>query len=261
MIINSISKRFKSMKQIANWISSSDLIVAFTGAGISTESGIPDFRSPGGVWAQSKPVMFDDFVRNPESRYEYWRQKSVSHRDFFDNHPNAGHQVLAKWQQHGSLSRVITQNIDGLHQEAGSTNVVELHGTAREISCLDCHARFGAEEMVNNFLRDDSVPPCPRCETGLLKHATISFGQSLDADVLNTAFRLASDCDLLLAMGSSLVVEPAASIPRVVHENGGKLLIINRDSTPLDGIADAVVNASIGQTLTDIDEELNPNTV
>jgi NAD-dependent deacetylase len=243
-------------KQIAEWIMAAESVVAFTGAGISTESGIPDFRSPGGVWATNQPVYYDQFLASEEARYEYWRQKAIAHQDFKHSQPNAGHQVLANWEQQGHLTAVVTQNIDGLHQIAGSCDVVELHGTAREIACLQCGARYDAEEMVAKFLEQDAVPVCPACPDGLLKHATVSFGQSLDMTVLNRAATLSRRAGVYLAMGSSLVVEPAASLPRLAHQHGAHLVIINRDPTPLDGLAEAVIHHSIGETLTDIDRHM-----
>jgi NAD-dependent deacetylase len=242
-------------KIVAGWLAEAGMTVAFTGAGVSTESGIPDFRSPGGVWAVSQPVYFDDFLASAEARYEYWRQKSISHADFMASRPNAGHLVLARWQQAGLLHRVITQNIDGLHQEAGNHPVLELHGTARYVSCLDCEARFPADPWVQKFLAEDAVPPCPECG-GLLKHATVSFGQQLPQDVLQTSIELSRQADVFLAIGSSLVVEPAASLPRLAKQEGARLVIINRDETPQDASADMVFRASIGETLTAIDGRL-----
>ena len=240
-------------QEIADCLIRSENVIAFTGAGISTESGIPDFRSPGGIWANSQPVYFQDFLASASSRYEYWRQKSVSHSDFENSQPNSGHQILGKWQKAGRLQAVITQNIDGLHQDAGSDKVLELHGTARKIMCFGCDARFGATEMVEKFLAEDRVPSCPACG-GLLKHATISFGQQLPEDILEEAIQLSTAADLYFAMGSSLVVEPAASLPRLAKQNGASLVIINRDETPQDDLADWVIHHSIGETLTAIDE-------
>ncbi len=238
---------------IASWIAESKTAVAFTGAGISTESGIPDFRSPGGVWATNQPVYFDDFMSNSQARHEYWRQKSLSHRDFADAQPNIGHNILQHWEDLGKLKAVITQNIDGLHQVAGSKHVLELHGTARFVSCLACAARFDAGEMVAKFVEDDTPPACPECG-GITKHATVSFGQSLPANVLHESTKLAQHADLFFAMGSSLVVHPAAGLPRLAKQNGARLVIINRDPTDQDGSADVVIHASIGQTLSKIDE-------
>ena len=250
-------------ERIADWLrqasrcgrSPDPAAVVFTGAGISTESGIPDFRSPGGVWATSQPVYFDDFVASGEARYEYWRQKSISHRGFVDSDPNAGHLVLARWQEASLLSSVITQNIDGLHQDAGSQDVIELHGTARYVACLDCHERFDADPWVKQFLETDCVPDCPKCG-GIMKHATISFGQALDPDVLERAAGLAAQADLFFAIGSSLVVHPAAGLPPLAKRNGARLVIINRTPTDQDGLADVVLDESIGNALTAIDRAL-----
>ena len=238
---------------IVAWVGESKSTVAFTGAGISAESGIPDFRSPGGVWAKNDPVYYDDFMRFPESRYEYWRQKAEAHRDFASAEPNCTHQTLARWEEEGRLKGVVTQNIDGLHQDAGNSNVLELHGTAREIACMDCEWREPADKWVKRFLEDDQVPPCPEC-TGRLKHATVSFGQSLPREVLQTAVHWSSESDLFFAMGSSLVVEPAASLPRLAAENGARLVMLNRDATPLDRIASLIVNAPLGELMTAIGE-------
>ena len=241
--------------QLATWLRNSQSTVAFTGAGISTESGIPDFRSPGGIWENSTPVLFDDFVASEASRIEYWRQKSEAHREYFDAKPNVGHQVLARWQGEGILDRVITQNIDGLHQAAGSKDVLEIHGTAREVACLECSGRDGASRWVDEFIETGVPPCCPGCH-GPLKHATISFGQMLDADTLRQCGRLAASCDLFLAMGSSLVVHPAAGLPEAAKRGGAKLVIINRCETDFDSVADLVINGSLGETLGEVDELL-----
>lgn len=231
---------------IGEWLSAAKSAVAFTGAGISTESGIPDFRSPGGVWAKNDPVYFDDFMASADSRYEYWRQKSEAHADFVDAAPNITHRTLAAWEASAKLRGVITQNIDGLHQDAGNQNVLELHGTARDIACMDdCGWREPAGPWVQKFLDDDRVPDCPQC-SGRLKHATVSFGQSLPPDVLQQAGAWASQSDLFFAMGSSLVVHPAAGLPSLARQNGAQLVILNRDPTPLDSIAHLVVNAALG---------------
>ena len=235
-------------QQVAQWLASAERGVVFTGAGISTESGIPDFRSPNGIWATSQPVYFDEFVASEQSRYEYWRQKSVAHRDFADSQPNVGHSLLAQWEAAGHLQAVITQNIDGLHQLAGSARVIELHGTARQIACLQCEQRYDAEPMVQQFLDTDQVPSCEQCD-GMLKHATISFGQSLQPEVLEEAMTLARTADFLLVLGSSLVVEPAASLPRLAKQQGARVVIVNRDETPQDGTADQVFHEGIGATL------------
>ena len=245
-----------TLAEVAQWLQTAQRVVAFTGAGISTESGIPDFRSPGGVWSKSQPVLFDDFLASASARYEYWRQKAISHQDFSQSLPTAGHQVLARWEAAGRLRTVITQNIDGLHQQAGNREVIELHGTARAIVCLDCQARFDAGPLVEAFLAHDSVPLCPECEEGRLKHATISFGQSLAPDVLEAAIEESQRADLFFALGSSLVVQPAAHLPVLAKQGGARLVLINRDATPLDDVADAVVRQSIGETLSTLDAQL-----
>ncbi len=239
-------------KRVASWLKQSRGAVAFTGAGISTESGIPDFRSPGGIWSRSQPVYFDDFLASEAARLEYWHQKAAAHQDFFQARPSTGHQILAAWQAAGRLRALITQNIDGLHQLAGSTDVVELHGTARYIACLSCGQRSDADPLVRQFLASQEVPGCQACG-GLLKHATISFGQALEPSVLSRAAELAEQTDLLLVMGSSLVVYPAASLPETAMLHGARLVIVNRDPTPYDERADVVIHDSIGSTLTEID--------
>lgn len=233
---------------ISAWLSAARSAIAFTGAGISTESGIPDFRSPGGVWSQNRPVYFDEFLASEDARREYWRQKSLTHREFVAAQPNIGHRVLAEWEAAGKLRGLLTQNIDGLHQLAGSHAVVELHGTARRVACLDCGADFEADPWVERFEIERTPPACPRC-AGRLKHATISFGQQLDPSVLQRAFAWARACDLFLALGSSLVVEPAASLPRHAAERGARLVIINRDPTPLDDLAAWTLRVPLGVAL------------
>ena len=236
----------QAVAELALWITEAQSCCAFTGAGISTESGIPDFRSPGGVWSKNRTIYFDDFCQNADDRYEYWRQKSIAHRDFAAASPNFTHAQLAMLESTGRLDGVITQNIDGLHHQAGSANVIELHGTARKIACLSCDWNDRADDWVALFLTEDRVPDCPAC-SGIIKHATISFGQSLDQSTLQAAADLAANADLFLVMGSSLVVEPAASLPRIAKQNGARLVIINRDSTPLDAIADLVIHEPLGQ--------------
>ncbi len=241
---------------VAGWIADSQTAVAFTGAGISTESGIPDFRSPGGIWSKYQPIYFDEFLASAEARHEYWRRKVEGYGDFARAKPNAGHLALARWESIGRLAGVITQNIDGLHHAAGSRQVLELHGTDREVECLDCHARYQIAPMVAEFLDRQAVPNCAACGSAMMKHATISFGQSLSPSILQSAFALSKKADLMLVLGSSLVVEPAARLPRKVKEYGGRLVIINRDPTPLDSLADLVLHEPIGETMNGIDAAL-----
>ena len=244
--------------QLIPWLMTAKSGVAFTGAGVSTESGIPDFRSPGGVWAKSQPVMYQEFLESPEARLEYWRQKAESHAGMFEAQPNVTHRALARWEELGLMRGVITQNIDELHKRAGSGNVMELHGTAMKIGCLSCDFRTDADPLVREFQRMQIVPPCPECG-GFLKHATVSFGQVLPADVLQTAVKWAQEADLFLTLGSSLVVYPAAQLPQIAKRRGARLVIINRDPTPLDGIADLVINAPLGEVIEAIESGLYSN--
>jgi NAD-dependent deacetylase len=243
------------IQTVAQWLASSHSAVVLTGAGISTESGIPDFRSPGGVWSKYRTVYFDEFLASAEGRYEYWRQKCEMHREFAEAQPNVGHHVLARWEASGRIRGVVTQNIDGLHQIAGSQKVLELHGTARQAACLDCAARYEIDPLVEQFLAADRVPDCTACG-GRLKHATISFGQMLPPNVLMEATRWSREADLMLAIGSSLVVTPAADLPRTAKSHGARLVIINRDPTPLDPIADATLGGSIGDVLAALDASI-----
>lgn len=242
-----------SCRQIAEWLQESRTAIAFTGAGISTESGLPDFRSPNGIWANNRTVYFEEFLRSESDRYEYWRQKSQMQHEFEAAQPNLAHRVLADWEASGHLHGVITQNIDGLHQLAGNQAVWQLHGTAKEIACLDCKHSWPAAHWVQFFLQEDRIPDCPDCG-GLLKHATISFGQSLPEDVIDAAFELARKTDLCFVLGSSLVVYPAAGIPEVARQNGAKLVIINNTETPLDHLADVIIREPLGTALTQIHE-------
>jgi NAD-dependent deacetylase len=246
-----------TLQQVARWLAESKSAVAMTGAGISTESGIPDFRSPGGIWSKYRTVYYDEFLASAEARHEYWRQKAEGHRAFASAEPNQGHQALAQWEKVGLLRGIITQNIDGLHQIAGNRRVLELHGTARQVTCLDCHLQRPVDPYVEKFLTQQQVPSCPECG-GRLKHATISFGQSLPAEVLAEARCWANEADLILAIGSSLVVAPACDLPRVAKLAGARLVIVNRDETPLDEMADVVVRTPIGAALGQIDQLMHP---
>ena len=245
-----------SIERIAGWLGEARHAVVFTGAGLSTESGIPDFRSPGGVWSRNRPVYYDEFLASAEARFEYWRQKAEAADDFLRAKPNSGHLTIARWEQAGRVAAVITQNIDDLHQQALSRRVLELHGTARWIACVDCHERFEPEPLIEEFRARQAVPPCAACG-GRLKSATISFGQPLPVDVLEESIRLAEASDLFFAIGSSLVVHPAAGLPQLARRAGARLVIINRDPTDLDPAADAVIHEPIGATLAQIDEALH----
>ena len=225
-------------------------IVGFTGAGISTESGVPDFRSPNGVWARNRIVDFQEFVSSEAGRVEYWRQKAAAWPAMRDARPNAGHHAFVELHRQGRLEALITQNIERLHQRSGlpADKVLELHGTTTEAVCLTCGDRIASDEACRRIAGGERAPRCRPCG-GLLKPATVSFGQALPRDVLARARTAVETCDLLLAVGSSLVVEPAASLPRAAGRAGARLIIVNRDPTPLDGMADAVVRGELGAVL------------
>jgi NAD-dependent deacetylase len=239
----------EKIDQLRTMIGKCRRMVAFTGAGISTESGIPDFRSPGGLWTKYQPIDFRDFVADEEKRRESWRIKFATEKVIADARPNAGHLALAELYRRGKLSAVITQNIDGLHQASGipDDKVIELHGNSTYAVCLECGKRFELDEIRAVFLPDETLPHCDLCG-GIIKTATISFGQSMPIREMKMAEEEALACDLFIAIGSSLVVYPAAGFPLMAKQNGARLAIINRDSTEQDRYADLVINAQIGQT-------------
>lgn len=246
------------LQQGRRWIGESRSVTGFTGAGISTESGIPDFRSPNGVWARNRTVYFQEFLDNEADRVEYWRQKVESWPAMRDAAPNAGHLAFAELARQGKLLAMITQNIDGLHQRSGLDRelILELHGTTAEAACLGCGRRIAMDEAVARVRKGESAPRCAHC-AGLLKPATVSFGQSLPLEVLDRSQRAARACEVFLAVGSSLVVEPAASLPLLAKQSGARLIILNRTETPLDSIADLVIRDEIGRTLPRLVEPLS----
>jgi NAD-dependent deacetylase len=235
---------------LRDMIDASRRIVVFTGAGISTESGIPDFRSPGGLWTRYKPILFQDFMASEEKRRESWRIKFATESVIADAKPNAGHQTVARLYQQGKLSSVITQNIDGLHQASGlpDDKVIELHGNSTYAVCLDCGKRHELDAIRKIFLPNERLPECNAC-SGIIKTATISFGQAMPAREMKLAEEESLQCDLFMALGSSLVVYPAAGFPVLAKQNGARLIIINRDPTATDPYADLVIHGEIGATL------------
>lgn len=237
-----------AVDQLAQWLRASRRIVAFTGAGISTESGIADFRSPGGLWSRHAPVMFDDFLNDPAERRRFWEIRREMMPSFFAATPNAGHLALAELERRGKLLGVITQNIDELHHRAGSRRVVEIHGTAMTVHCLECDKRWSARDIQSRLEAGEWDLRCDACG-GLLKSRTVSFGQQMPADVMREAIQLASSGDLFIAMGSSLVVQPAAGLPVTAMQRGARVVILNRESTPLDFAAALVIRAGIGETM------------
>ena len=224
--------------------------VVFTGAGISTESGIPDFRSPGGIWTRMAPIDFQDFVRSDEMRREAWRRRFAMEDTFHAAEPNRGHRAVATLVRRGTVSSVITQNIDGLHQASGvpDRQVIELHGNTTYAACLDCGERHELAPIRAAFETDGTSPRCVKCE-GLVKTATISFGQSMPVLAMQLAEAETLAADLFIVLGSSLVVYPAAGFPELAKHNGAKLVIVNREETGLDRYADLVLHEPIGDTL------------
>ncbi len=224
--------------------------VVFTGAGISTESGIPDFRSPGGVWSQYRPIEFQEFLASEAARRAYWRRKFATHGAVAEAAPNRGHRAVAELARRGTISWVITQNIDGLHQVSGvpEDRVIELHGNTTYATCLDCGERHELAPIGEAFAADETLPLCRRCG-GMVKSATISFGQAMPEDAMRRAEAATLECDLFLAIGSSLVVYPAAGFPARAKQGGARLVILNREPTQLDSMAELVLNLEIGPAL------------
>ncbi len=220
-------------------------LLAFTGAGISTESGLADFRSPGGLWDRYRIVTYPEFLQSHEARVEYWSMRRELIPGLLAAEPNPAHTALVELEAMGKLMAVVTQNIDGLHQDAGSSNVIELHGTNRTAACLSCGKQWQIEAIQLRLEGGDLDPHCEVCD-GLIKPETVSFGQSMPVAAMDAAFELAENCDLLLMIGSSLEVQPAATLPLAVYQAGGKLIFINRTATAYDELAEVVVRESAG---------------
>jgi NAD-dependent deacetylase len=233
-------------------------IVVFTGAGISTESGIPDFRSPGGVWSKMKPIYFQEFVGSEARRREAWTRVFSGAAGWVGKEPNAGHHAVARLVASGKASAVITQNVDNLHQASGvpEDRVIELHGNASYATCLSCGQRHELAELRPVFVDRGEIPVCRTCGE-LVKTATISFGQQMPEGPMIRAEEVTHVCDLFLVLGSSLVVTPANYFPVKAKRAGARLVILNRDETPLDDLADLVLNYEIGPTITAAMRDLN----
>ena len=243
------------IEEVAVLILNAKRAVVFTGAGLSTESGIPDFRSPGGIWDRYNPEDFyyQNFISSEASREKYWEMATEMYEPMKKAQPNLAHLAIAEMERLGKLDSVITQNVDGLHHRAGNSpgKVIELHGTAMHVSCLHCQKRYD-RELIQRRIKDGvRAPACEDCG-GPLKPATISFGQPMPERETQQAYDLSSRCDLFIVIGSSLVVHPAASIPLVAKRAGAKLVIINRDPTPYDDMADVVIHDQAGPTLAGI---------
>ncbi len=245
------------IREVAEWLTDAFRIVALTGAGISTESGIPDFRGPNGVWTKNpeaeKLATLDHYMNDRDARVRSWRSRLESR--MFDARPNAGHYALAHLERKQRLDTLVTQNVDGLHLDAGTSpeRLIEIHGTVREFMCMRCGVRGPIQEALDRVRAGEEDPPCVWCG-GILKSATISFGQNLVADDLERAQTAAITCDVFLAIGTSLGVYPAAYLPAAAVRHGAKLVIINNSETPYDDVASAVFREPIGEVLPEIVE-------
>jgi NAD-dependent deacetylase len=247
VMTNSLAASIATLQEMVH---AADVVAGFTGAGISTESGVPDFRSPNSPWMRNKPIPFDVFVQRPEARREAWRRKFTMDDLYRDARPSQGHLGIASLIASGRMPAVITQNIDGLHQASGLADhqVIELHGNGTYAKCLRCERRHEIAWVRARFEASGDPPDCEACG-GMIKSATISFGQTMPEGPMRRAQNLALNCDLCLVVGSSLVVYPAAAFPVMAKENGARLVIVNREPTPLDGAADQVIRAEIGPVL------------
>jgi NAD-dependent deacetylase len=235
---------------VARWVIDAERVTVLTGAGISTESGIPDYRGPNGVWtvnpAAARLMQIDLYLADPDVRRQAWLERM--HHPAWSAAPNAGHRALAQLSESGKPVALVTQNIDGLHQAAGSTDVLELHGTIRRCRCLECGYETPMQQQLDRVRAGEADPMCDRCG-GIQRSATVAFGQQLDGEVLRTAFEAAETCDLFLAVGTSLTVSPAAQLCAVAKRAGARLVIVNADPTPYDVIADATFRDPIGSVL------------
>jgi len=248
MIAADLESAVAALKEL---VEEARVIAPFTGAGISTECGIPDFRSPGGLWATNRPIGFDEFLASQEMRNESWRRRFAMEAQFSAAKPGRGHLALASLHRMGKAPAVITQNIDNLHQSSGipAENVIELHGNTSYALCLDCGRRYEVTWVRERFSEArERAPDCLDCG-GHIKTATISFGQAMPEREMKRAEQLTLDCDLFLAIGSSLVVWPAAGFPLLAKRSGARLAIINREATELDDMADLVIREDIGTVL------------
>jgi NAD-dependent deacetylase len=247
----------RTLTALIELVATSSHVVAFTGAGISTESGIPDYRGPGGVWERQTPPTLGDFLDNLETRQEYWQSRRTRYPELVAAKPNAGHLALVALERSGRLDCVITQNIDGLHQAAGNSpkRVIELHGTAHRVRCLNCRTVWPAAVIQARLATIDGEPRCDVCG-GPLRAATVLFGEALPRDALDHAISAARACDLMLVVGSSLVVKPAAQLPVLAKRNGARIAIVNRTPTSLDALADVHLIGEAGPVLSRVSAEV-----
>jgi NAD-dependent deacetylase len=240
----------ESLAQLSQFIANASRIAVFTGAGISTESGIPDYRGPDGVWARNAIPHIDNLPQGDQARLDMWSFRRERYPEMLARQPNRGHLAIVELERRGKLLAVITQNIDGLHQKAGNhpDRIIELHGSTHHLRCLNCGTVFDGEEIQARLDAGENDPRCTVCG-GPLRTATVLFGESLPEDALRKAVLVSRACDLMLVVGSSLVVNPAARLPQLAKDSGSKVVIVNREPTPLDAIADLRILADAGSTL------------
>ena len=236
------------LEQFAEKFRASREIVVFTGAGISTESGIPDFRSPGGLWTRYKPVTYQEYLASEDARVSAWKRRLETYETTKNAKPNLGHHFINSLNVKEKLIGLITQNVDGLHSEAGlpDDKIVELHGSNRKVICLSCSKEFDPDQIIKSLAGNFSSPKCDSCG-GILKSATVSFGQAMPQEAMRKAAEWTEQAEIFVVMGSSLQVQPAASFPVIAKRNGALLAIVNREPGPLDEIADYVHNGAIGK--------------
>ena len=241
------------IEEAAAILKSSKRAFVFTGAGVSTESGIPDFRSPGGVWSKYRMITYQEFLADEDARREQWRLHRDMYREFAGCKPNAAHQAITELYNKGVIEAVVTQNIDSLHQESGmpDEDVLELHGNEKRVKCLECGAMYGRDEIQQLLNSGTEIPLCEKCG-GILKTTTIWFGEPMPMETLDRSFELAGVCDCCVVVGSSLTVQPASAVPEHAVGTGAKLIVINRDPTAMNSYADVVISASAGEALQSI---------
>lgn len=251
----------EKVAKIAEKIKAGEKNIIFTGAGISTESGIPDYRSQGGIWDRFRPVYFDEFMSSKESREEYWRRWVELYRGLLQAEPNPAHMTVAELCEADLLDAVITQNVDGLHQASGVSGdkIIELHGNTRRIRCMHCRKLTPTDEVWQRLAEGDTAPECS-C-SGFLKPDTVSFGQSMPADEVERATALSRTCDFFMVVGSTLLVQPAAHMPFYAKNNGAWLAIVNLSETPCDNICDVLVQEEAGKVLPAILDQVLHNSL
>ena len=238
-------------------LAKSKKIVAFCGAGISTESGLADFRSKGGLWDRYRIISYQEFLESHDNRVEYWKMRRELIPNLLKANPNSAHHALARLEHEGKLQCVITQNIDGLHQAAGNKQVIELHGTNLTASCLNCNSKWPIEIIQERLELGNLDPHCEQCN-GLIKPDTISFGQSMPVKAMELAYQAAANCDLFLMIGSSLEVQPANQFPQIAYQNGAHLIFVNKTTTVYDHLADLKFIENAGETMSALIKPLPP---